>query len=247
MEIALVPRMPVVDWKHYEAVLFDLDGVLTDTARVHARAWKETFDEFLNDEQPPFTIEGDYREFVDGRPRYQGVATFFASRGITLPWGEPGDSPDQETICGVGNRKNELVNGLIANEGVAVYPGSLRLIEHLATTNLKMGVVTSSANARAVLAGANLDRYFEVRVDGELAAKLGLAGKPHPDPFLKAAELLGVEPRQTVVLEDATSGVAAGKAGGFGLVVGVNRHDDARALRQAGADVVVDDLGALVD
>jgi HAD superfamily hydrolase (TIGR01509 family) len=174
------------------------------------------------------------------------VATFFASRGITLPWGEPGDSPDQETICGVGNRKNELVNDLIANEGVAVYPGSLRLVEHLAATKLKMGVVTSSANARTVLAGASLDKYFEVRVDGELATKLGLAGKPHPDPFLKAAELLGVEPGQTVVLEDATSGVVAGKAGGFGLVVGVNRHDDARALRQAGADVVVDDLGALV-
>jgi beta-phosphoglucomutase family hydrolase len=239
--------MPMVDWTLYEAVLFDLDGVLTDTARVHARAWKETFDELLTADQPPFTIEGDYREFVDGRPRYHGVATFFASRGITLPWGDPGDSPDQETICGVGNRKNELVNDLIADEGVAVYPGSLRLLEHLAALDLKMGVVTSSANARAVLAGANLDKYFAVRVDGQLASELGLAGKPHPDPFLKAAELLGVEPGQAVVLEDATSGVAAGKAGGFGLVVGVNRHDDSRALFQAGADVVVDDLGALVD
>lgn len=237
----------MVDWKLYQAVLFDLDGVLTDTARVHAKAWKETFDEFLGaKDQPPFTIEGDYRMFVDGRPRYQGVATFLASRGIALPWGEPSDGPEEETICGVGNRKNELVNQLIATDGVAVYPGSLRLIEYLADMNLKMGVVTSSANARTVLAGANLERFFEVRVDGELAAELGLAGKPHPDPFLKAAELLAVDPSDTVVLEDATSGVAAGKAGGFGLVVGVNRHDDAQALREAGADVVVEDLGALV-
>lgn len=237
----------MVDWKLYQAVLFDLDGVLTDTARVHAKAWKETFDEFLEaKDQPPFTIEGDYRTFVDGRPRYQGVATFFASRGIALPWGEPSDGPDEETICGVGNRKNELVNRLIATNGVAVYPGSLRLLEYLADLNLRMGVVTSSANARTVLAGANLEGFFEVRVDGELAAKLGLAGKPHPDPFLKAAELLAVVPPDAVVVEDATSGVAAGKAGGFGLVIGVNRHDDAQALRDAGADVVVEDLGALV-
>ncbi|HJU51774.1 MAG TPA: beta-phosphoglucomutase family hydrolase [Acidimicrobiia bacterium] len=237
----------MVDWKLYQAVLFDLDGVLTDTARVHAKAWKETFDEFLETkDQPPFTIEGDYRKFVDGRPRYQGVATFFASRGIALPWGEPSDGPDEETICGVGNRKNELVNQLIATDGVSVYPGSRRLIEYLAALNLKMGVVTSSANARTVLAGAKLETFFRVRVDGELAAELGLQGKPHPDPFLKAAALLGVDPGDAVVLEDATSGVAAGKAGGFGLVVGVNRHDDAQALMDAGADLVVDDLGALV-
>ena len=239
--------MPLVDWNLYQAVLFDLDGVLTDTARVHARAWKETFDDFLVvKDQPPFTIEGDYRKFVDGRPRYEGVATFFASRGITLPWGEPEDSPEEETICGVGNRKNELVNRLIATDGVSVYPGSLRLLEYLAELKLKMAVVTSSANARTVLAGVGLERFFEVRVDGEVAAQLGLAGKPHPDPFLKAAELLGVDPGASVVLEDATSGVLAGKAGGFGLVIGVNRHDDAAALRNAGADVVVDDLGALV-
>ncbi|MGH8926037.1 MAG: HAD family hydrolase [Acidimicrobiia bacterium] len=239
--------MPTVDWELYEAVLFDLDGVLTDTARVHAKAWKETFDEFLATKgEPPFTIEGDYRKFVDGRPRYQGVATFFASRGISLPWGEPADHPDKETVCGVGNRKNELVNELIAAEGVAVYPGSLRLLEHLAGMKMKMAVVTSSANAATVLAGAKLDSFFGVRVDGELAAQLGLAGKPHPDPFLKAAKLLGVDPGPAVVIEDAASGVAAGKAGGFGLVVGVCRHDDPRTLRQAGADLVVDDLGELI-
>ena len=237
----------MVDWTLYQAVLFDLDGVLTDTARVHAKAWKETFDEFLGmKDQPPFTIEGDYRRFVDGRPRYQGVATFFASRGIALPWGEPSDGPDEETICGVGNRKNELVNELISSDGVAVYPGSRRLIEYLKDINLKLAVVTSSANARAVLAGAKLEGFFQVRVDGELAAELGLAGKPHPDPFLKAADLLGVDPLEAVVLEDATSGVAAGKAGGFALVIGVNRHDGAQALMDAGADLVVDDLGALV-
>ncbi|HJU81182.1 MAG TPA: beta-phosphoglucomutase family hydrolase [Acidimicrobiia bacterium] len=237
----------MVDWTLYQAALFDLDGVLTDTARVHAKAWKETFDEFLGTkDQPPFTIEGDYRRFVDGRPRYQGVASFFASRGIALPWGEPSDGPDEETICGVGNRKNELVNELIASDGVAVYPGSRRLIEYLKNRNLKMAVVTSSANARAVLASAKLEGFFPVRVDGELAAELGLAGKPHPDPFLKAADLLGVAPSNAVVLEDATSGVAAGRAGGFALVVGVNRHDDAQALMNAGADLVVDDLGALV-
>jgi beta-phosphoglucomutase family hydrolase len=239
--------MPRVEWKLFQAVLFDLDGVLTDTARIHARAWKQIFDQMLALKgEPPFTVGGDYREFVDGRPRYQGVATFLASRGIDLPWGQPTDRPEEETICGIGNRKNELVNELIATEGVAVYPGSLRLLDYLEGQRLKLAVVTSSANARTVLTGAKLERYFQARVDGELAAELGLAGKPHPDPFLKAAELLGVEPSQAVVIEDAASGIAAGKAGGFGLVIGVNRHADAPSLQDAGADLVTDDLGDLI-
>lgn len=239
--------MPQINWKLFEAVLFDLDGVLTDTARIHARAWKTTFDQYLAGVgQPPFTIDSDYRSFVDGRPRYQGVATFLASRGISLPWGDPTAGPEEETVCGIGNRKNQLVGELIAGEGVSVYPGSRRLVEHLATLKKRMAIVTSSANAKMVLEGTGLGGFFGARVDGELAAKLGLSGKPHPDPFLKAAELLGVEPARTVVVEDAASGIAAGKAGHFALVIGVNRHDDALALKTAGADLIVEDLEALV-
>ena len=234
-----------VDWSLFQAVLFDLDGVLTDTARIHSTAWKATFDRFLAERHPaqgPFTIEGDYLSFVDGRPRYQGVEAFLRSRDLQLPWGSPEDSPSWETVCGIGNYKNGLVTELIEREGVSVYPGSRALLDYLIGENMPMAIVTSSANAGLVLSGAGLAELFPIRVDGQLTAKLGLKGKPDPDPFLKAAELLGVAPVEAVVVEDAVSGVKAGRAGGFGLVLGVDRHSERAALEAGGADVVVEDL-----
>ena len=234
-----------VDWSLYKAVLFDLDGVLTDTARVHSTAWKATFDRFLAELHPhqhPFTIEGDYLTHVDGRPRYRGVEAFLRSRDLELPWGSPQDSPSWTTVCGIGNHKNRLVAELIAREGVSVYPGSKALLDYLIEQGMPIAIVTSSANAGLVLGGAGLGELFPIRVDGQMAAKLGLKGKPDPDPFLKAAELLGVAPAEAVVVEDAVSGVRAGRAGGFGLVLGVDRHSERAALLAAGADVVVEDL-----
>lgn len=246
------PRLNAVvvpDWSQFDAVLFDLDGVLTDTARLHATAWKVTFDQFLVDRhphEPPFTIEGDYRTHVDGRPRYHGVDTFLRSRQIDLPWGSPDEPPSWDSVCGVGNRKNQLVADLIEREGVSVYPGSRLLIDHLMMLQMPMAVVTSSANATLVLRGAGLDEFFPVRVDGQVAARLGLRGKPDPDPYCKAAELLGVVPARAVVVEDAVSGITAGRRGGFGLVIGVDRHSQREALLEAGADVVVEDLAETV-
>lgn len=238
-----------IDWTAFDAVLFDLDGVLTSTARVHAAAWKRTFDEFLatlNAAQPPFDTDGDYRAYVDGRPRFDGVATFLESRDIHLPWGDPGDPPGWATVCAIGNRKNELVTAILQTEGVEVYPGSLALLEYLAPFNLALAVVSASANAAAVLAAAGIAERFAVRVDGVVAADLALAGKPAPDPFLEAARRLGVAPARAVVVEDAVSGVEAGAAGHFGVVVGVDRHDDPGALSRAGATLVVSDLGDLI-
>jgi beta-phosphoglucomutase family hydrolase len=239
-----------MDWSPYQAVLFDLDGVLTDTASLHAQAWKQAFDEFLagahGEGFQPFDRGFDYRSFVDGRPRFEGVDTFLRSRNIILPWGTPQDPPGHQTICALGNLKNQLVGEILRTEGAAPYPGSLRLLERLAALGMPMAVVTSSANAGLVLEAAGIASFFTVRVDGELAAELGLAGKPAADPFLEAARRLGAEPAKTVVIEDAISGVAAGRAGGFGLVVGVDRHQAAAALRAAGAGLVVEDLSELL-
>jgi beta-phosphoglucomutase family hydrolase len=244
---------PQLSADRFDAVLFDLDGVLTDTAAVHARAWKTMFDEFLRDwakrhGQPftPFTIDRDYKTYVDGKPRYDGVRSFLLSRGIELREGDSSDSPRTETVRGLGNRKNDLVNQLLDEEGVAPYEGSVRLVEQLRDKGIKRAVVSSSKNCAAVLEAAGISDLFDARVDGVVAAERGLPGKPAPDTFLAAAADLGAPPERAVVVEDAISGVQAGRAGGFGLVIGVDREGDPDALRSNGADVVVSDLGELV-
>ena len=238
------------DWSEYEAVLFDLDGVLTSTAALHAAAWKRTFDAVLRElkgpDEEPFDIDADYRTYVDGRPRYDGVAAFLASRGIELPWGDPSDEPGIDTVCAIGNRKNELFNAVLAEDGVEVFPGSLALLDHLEELGVRCGVVSSSKNAGPVLEAAGIRHRFEVVVDGIVSAEEWLAGKPAPDAFLEAARRMNVTPERCVVVEDAVSGVEAGVGGYFGAVVGVDRHGDPEALRRAGADVVVSDLGELV-
>jgi beta-phosphoglucomutase family hydrolase len=247
-----VKREADIAWEQYDAVLFDLDGVLTDTAGVHADCWKRTFDEFLGrrgdrsgEPFQPFDIESDYRLYVDGKRRYDGVRDFLHSRGIDLPEGSADDPPDAETVCGVGNRKNVLVNQALEEGGVEVYRGSVALVRTLREAGKKTGVVSSSANCVAVLRAAGIEDLFEVRVDGKVAAELDLPGKPAPDTFLEAARELGVDAKRTVVVEDAISGVQAGRNGGFGLVIGIARHDEPEVLREKGADVVVSDLGEL--
>ena len=242
-----------VDWRRFDAVLFDLDGVITATASVHAAAWKQMFDEFLADHAEktgtpfvPFDIEDDYKPYVDGRPRYDGVATFLKSRNIDLPRGEPSDDPDQLTACGLGNRKNALIQEVLETDGVEVFEGSVRLVFFLHEQVIRQAIVSSSKNAEAVLTAAGIIDLFEVRVDGVVAAQKKLPGKPRPDTFLEAARLLGVEPVRAVVVEDALAGVKAGVNGSFGLVIGVDREGEPEALKEAGADIVVDDLGLLV-
>ncbi len=237
----------------FDAVLFDLDGVLTDTARIHAGCWKAMFDAFLRERAQtagedlrPFEIGTDYRLHVDGKPRFDGVRDFLASRGIALPEGAPDAAAGEESVCGLGNRKNEMVNVAIAEQGVEAYPGSVALVRRLRDEGIKTAVVSSSTNCETVLVAAKIADLFETRVDGEVAARLGLPGKPAPDTYLEAARRLGVEPERAVVVEDAIVGVQSGRAGRFGLVVGVARKDDADALRESGADVVVNDLAELV-
>ncbi|CAN5922129.1 beta-phosphoglucomutase family hydrolase [soil metagenome] len=237
----------------YDAVLFDLDGVITDTAAVHARAWKTMFDAYLRDwsaqrDEPfaAFTVEGDYKTYVDGKPRYDGVRSFLESRDIDLPDGQPDDDARRHTVCGLGNRKNELVNRLLDDEGVAVYDGSVRLMHVLRDRGIRLAVVSSSRNCAAVLRSAGLLDLFEARVDGVVAAERGLPGKPAPDTFLSAAADLNTTAERAVVVEDAISGVQAGRDGGFGLVIGVDRDGAAAALRDNGADVVVADLSELL-
>jgi beta-phosphoglucomutase family hydrolase len=228
--------------------------VLTQTAKVHAAAWKEMFDDFLRkraaqtgERFAPFDPVEDYNKYVDGMPRYDGVHSFLASRGIDLPWGDPGDSPSKETIVGLGNRKNELVLSLIRRSGVEPYPGSVRYVQAARDAGLRRAVVSSSANCREVLEAARIDDLFEERVDGITIDREHLKGKPAPDTFLYAARALGVEAAQAAVFEDALAGVAAGSAGGFGFVVGVDRAGQAEALREHGADIVVNDLAELLD
>ncbi|MFT4080971.1 MAG: beta-phosphoglucomutase family hydrolase [Nocardioides sp.] len=236
-----------VRWRDYQAVLFDLDGVITPTAIVHMRAWAEMFADFLGAHAPqaaPYT-DADYYAHVDGKPRYDGVRDFLASRGITLPEGSPADPPEAETVCGLGNRKNDAFNAVLARDGVSAYPGSVLLLDHLATLGLPLAVVSSSVNAPAVLDSAGLLDRFGCVVSGAVAAEQHLPGKPAPDTFEYAARQLGAVPATSVVLEDATSGVRAGAAGDFALVVGVDRGVGRDALADAGADVVVDDLAEL--
>ncbi|MCG6875564.1 MAG: beta-phosphoglucomutase family hydrolase [Betaproteobacteria bacterium] len=238
----------------FDAVLFDLDGVLTDTAQIHASSWKRMFDEFLQrravarrEEFHPFEIATDYKLHVDGKPRYDGVRDFLHARGIDLPEGAPEDGPDAETVCGLGNRKNDLVNAAIAAGEVVTYPGSVALVRRLRDEGIKCAVVTSSQNRAAVLEAAAISDLFDVAVDGNTIIELGLAGKPAPDSFLQAAKALGIPPKRAVVVEDALSGVEAGANGRFGLVIGVARHGDAEELKRRGAHVVVADLAELVD
>jgi beta-phosphoglucomutase family hydrolase len=236
------------------ACLFDLDGVLTKTAVVHAAAWKRMFDEYLKaraertgDEFVPFDSDADYGEFVDGKPRYDGVRSFLASRGIELPEGEPDDPPSAETVCGLGNRKNELVQHLIQEQGVEAYKGSIRYLEAARKVSLRRAVVSSSSNCREVLIAAGIEDYFEARIDGIVAERDHLKGKPAPDTFLAGAKALGVDRSQAAVFEDALAGVEAGRAGDFGCVVGVDRVGHAEALREHGADIVVSDLAELLE
>jgi beta-phosphoglucomutase family hydrolase len=244
----------VVDRDHYDAVLFDLDGVITNTANLHAMCWKQTFDEYLRKRAGerkegflPFDLAQDYRLYVDGKPRFDGVRDFLASRGITLPEGSLDDSAEVETICGLGNHKNDLINHLIADVGVEPYEGTVRFIHQLRRDGFKIAVVTSSQNCAVVLRAAALDNFFEVRVDGNTIEAERLRGKPAPDTFLMAAKLLGVEPTRAVVVEDAISGVQAGSSGKFGLVIGIARKGNADELKHHGAHLVVDDLSRLVD
>jgi beta-phosphoglucomutase family hydrolase len=234
--------------------LFDLDGVLTQTARIHAEAWKKMFDDFLRDwadrrGEPfePFDRPTDYDEYVDGLPRLDGVRSFLESRGIDLPMGSPSDSPEEETVHALGTRKNDLVLALIREQGVEPYEGSVRFVEAAREQGLRRAVVSSSTNCQDVLVAAGIDQLFEERIDGVVAERDGLAGKPAPDTFLAAARLLGAEPAEGAVFEDALAGVEAGRAGDFGWVVGVDRTGQAEALSRRGADVVVQDLAELLD
>lgn len=236
-----------MNWDDYGAVLFDLDGVLTPTAEVHMRAWRDLFVDFLTKrglvDQP--YVDSDYFDHIDGKPRYEGVRSMLASRGITLADGDPSDGPDVETVCGLGNRKNAFFTAVLSDGGVEAYPGSVALLDFLAARGVEMAVVSSSRNAPAVLEAAGLADRFDVVVDGALASREGLAGKPSGDTYVYAAKQLGVPVERTVVFEDALSGVEAGRHGGFGLVVGVDRGVGADRLQQAGADIVVADLAEL--
>lgn len=233
----------------YDAVIFDLDGVITDTARIHSVAWKKLFDQYLaqrasrdGKHYEPFDISIDYRRYVDGKPRYEGVRSFLESRGIHLPYGVAEDKPDQETICGLGNKKNPMFLEGLKTEGVDVYQSSLRLLEALRAMGIKTAIVSSSKNCATILDVAHITDLFDVKVDGKDAARLGLKGKPDPDTFLEAAQELGVEPVRSVIVEDAISGVQAGRSGKFGCVLGVDRTGHSDDLRKNGADVVVSDL-----
>ncbi|RUL92430.1 beta-phosphoglucomutase family hydrolase [Verrucosispora sp. FIM060022] len=239
---------------HVTACLFDLDGVLTQTARVHNAAWTETFDDFLRRHADaggtpyqPFDPGADYHRYVDGRPRLDGVRTFLASRDVTLPEGTAEDPPGAQTVHGLGNQKNAQVLERIRSVGVDVYPGSVAYLKAVAAAGLRRAVVTASANGREVIAAAGIEPLLEERVDGLTARAEGLRGKPHPDTFLAGAKLLGVQPEQAAVFEDALAGVEAGRAGGFGYVIGVDRAGQADALRAHGADVVVTDLAELLE
>ena len=234
--------------------LFDLDGVLTQTAKVHDAAWKQMFDEFLRERasqsgQPftPFDPVKDYDEYVDGKPRADGTRSFLESRGIELPEGTPDDAPDAETINGLGNRKNVILLEMIRTQGVEAYEGSVRYVRAVREAGLRRAVVSSSANCHDVLVAAGIDDLFEARIDGVVAQEQHLRGKPAPDTFLAGAKALGLEPSAAAVFEDALAGVESGRAGKFGYVVGVDRVGQADALKAHGADVVVEDLAELLD
>ena len=235
------------DLSSYDGVLFDLDGVLTPTAEVHMHAWRKMFTDLFSawGISPEYT-DDDYYRYLDGKQRYEGVASLLRSRDVEIPWGDPSDPPTADTVSGVGNRKNEVFAAVLRDDGIAPYPGSLALIERLRAAGTPIGVVSSSKNAEEVLAAAGIRGFFPVVVDGVVAAREGLRSKPEPDMFAEGARMLGVDPARSAAVEDAHSGVQSASAAGFGLVVGVDRGAGAQALLDHGADLVVDDLAAFV-
>jgi beta-phosphoglucomutase family hydrolase len=244
-----LPPEGAIGARAFDAAIFDMDGVVTETATVHSLAWKRMFDEYLRRRERKhgepfreFSHGDDYRAYVDGKPRYNGVAAFLASRGIELPLGSPEDPASRETICGLGNRKNELFSEIIETVGVKVYGSTLVLIHDLLDAGIKVGLATSSKNSALVLSRTQTAGLFATIVDGVVSERLGLKGKPHPDIFVRACANLGVPCARAIVVEDAVSGVQAGASGGFGLVVGVARENNARELREHGADLVITDL-----
>jgi len=237
---------------NFDAVIFDLDGVITKTALVHGTAWRKMFNTFLIEREikqgevfKEFTHENDYLPYVDGKPRYKGVQSFLESRGISLPYGTPEDKPEMETVCGLGNRKNLVFKEIIENEGVEVYESTIKLIKQLKDAGIKIGVASSSKNCKLILEKTNIIHYFETRVDGIVSAELGLKGKPEPDIFTTAADNLGVSYNKSVVVEDAVSGVQAGAKGKFGMVIGIARESNKDELTKNGADVVFEDIEEL--
>lgn len=236
----------------FKAVIFDLDGVITQTARVHSLAWKKMFDGYLKLRQnkygeqfKEFTHERDYLPFVDGKPRYQGVESFLISRGINLEFGDPSDSPDAETICGLGNKKDSTFNAILASEGVSVYDSTVNMIKKLKSCGIKLGVASSSKNCKAVLKAAGLLELFDTRVDGVVSIKLKLKGKPEPDIFTTACDNLRVGYKKAIIVEDAVSGVQAGSKGNFGLVLGIARENNKHELKINGADKVINDFSEI--
>ncbi|WP_285136054.1 beta-phosphoglucomutase family hydrolase [Microbacterium sp. lyk4-40-TSB-66] len=236
------------DLTTFEGVLFDLDGVLTPTAEVHMRAWKEMFDElFAAWRIEPAYTDRDYFEYVDGKKRYDGVASLLRSRDVEVPWGDPSDDPSEDTVCGVGNRKNVVFSRILRSEGIQPYPGSIALLDELQAAGTPIAVVSSSKNAVEVLEAAGIRDRFPVVMDGVVAERDHLASKPAPDVFAEAARMLGVDPARSAAVEDALSGVRSAAAAGYVVVVGVDRGVGADDLTAAGATVVVDDLAAFVD
>jgi beta-phosphoglucomutase family hydrolase len=242
----------IITLEKFDAVLFDLDGVLTSTMKIHATCWKKMFDNYLKERfersgeiHRPFNISQDYKPYVDGKLRQDGVRSFLESRGVSLPEGTPDDAPALETVWGLGNRKNLMVEDVLAAEGVEVFEGALKVVHYVRTTGLATAVVSASKNCELILKVAGIRDLFDCIVDGEVAARLNLAGKPAPDTFLTAARQLNVKPERAVVVEDAVAGVAAGRSGEFGLVIGIDHHGDRQALKENGADIVVEDLAEI--
>jgi beta-phosphoglucomutase family hydrolase len=236
------------DLTAYDAVLFDLDGVITPTAEVHMHAWRAMFEQLFADWDitPPYT-DTDYFDHLDGKKRYDGVASILRSRDVEVPWGDPSDPPEADTVCGIGNRKNIVFSRVLREEGIQPYPGTMRLLDILDAAGVPSAVVSSSKNAEDVLAAAGIRDRFPVVMDGVVAEREHLPSKPAPDVFLRAAEMAGVDPARTAAVEDAISGVQSAVAGGFGLVVGVDRGAGAHALENAGAHVIVSDLAEFAD
>ncbi len=233
----------------FDAVIFDMDGVITKTALTHAAAWKNMFDSYLkkrevehNEKFVEFTHAGDYLPYVDGKPRYKGVQSFLESRGINIPFGDPSDESGKETVCGLGNGKNDAFNEVLNKEGVEVYPSTTALLDELKEAGIKLGVASSSKNCKPVLERVDLLNMFEARVDGVVSAELGLHGKPEPDIFTTACDIVKADYSKSIVVEDAVSGVQAGVKGKFGLTIGIARENNVKELQEAGAHIVVEDL-----